>query len=65
MIGPGLFGDMFDFNRDGKLDWFEEATEMQFYSQMMEDAKKKDEDDFSGDDDDDDDGDSDGDSDSW
>jgi hypothetical protein len=26
----GLFGDLFDFNRDGKLDWLERAAELIF-----------------------------------
>lgn len=32
----GIFGDMFDFNRDGKLDSFEQAAEFAFYSSMKE-----------------------------
>ena len=28
---PGLFGDMFDLNHDGKLDSFERGAEFMFY----------------------------------
>ena len=41
MSGPGLFGDMFDFDNDGKLDWFEEAAEMHFYQEQIDEDKKK------------------------
>ena len=42
---PGIFGDMFDFNRDGKLDAFERASEFAFIHNVMENEKqsKKDE----------------------
>ena len=32
----GFFGDIFDFNRDGKLDSFEKAAEFAFLSSMTE-----------------------------
>ena len=42
---PGIFGDMFDFNRDGKLDAFERASEFAFIHNVMENEEqsKKDE----------------------
>ena len=42
---PGIFGDMFDFNRDGKLDAFERASEFAFIHNVMknEEQSKKDE----------------------
>lgn len=42
---PGIFGDMFDFNRDGKLDAFEQASEFAFIHNVMENEEqsKKDE----------------------
>ena len=30
-----LFGNMFDFNRDGKLDAFEMAAEFQFFNDVV------------------------------
>ena len=38
----GLFGNLFDFNGDGKLDSFEKAAEFGAFMQMV-DAVKKDE----------------------
>lgn len=32
----GLFGGLFDFNHDGKLDAFERATEISFIADIME-----------------------------
>lgn len=32
----GIFGNWFDFNRDGKLDAFEQAAELGFLAQMIE-----------------------------
>lgn len=32
---PGLFGDMFDFNHDGKLDSFEQAAEFMFFEEII------------------------------
>ena len=31
----GLFGNMFDFNRDGKLDAIEMAAEFQFFNDVI------------------------------
>ena len=33
----GLFGDMFDFDRNGKLDTFERAMEFQLFEEMIND----------------------------
>ena len=44
MFGPGMFGDMFDLNNDGKMDLFEEACEVEFFNKLMkesEEAEKK------------------------
>ena len=39
---PGLFGDMFDFNHDGKLDSFECGAEfMLFNDVVMKDTDKE------------------------
>lgn len=46
----GLFGNMFDFNRDGKLDGFERAADFCAFNEMM---KKDDSTDFLDDDNDD------------
>lgn len=35
----GLFGDLFDFNNDGKLDSFEKAAEFGAFMQMIDSAK--------------------------
>jgi hypothetical protein len=32
----GIFGDMFDFNRDGQLDSFERAAEFQLLELLVE-----------------------------
>lgn len=32
----GIFGSMFDFNRDGKFDSFEQAAEFSFLSSMAD-----------------------------
>ena len=37
----GLLDNMFDFDRDGKLGFFEKAAKRQFINNMMEDNKKK------------------------
>lgn len=34
----GIFGNMFDFNRDGKVDDFERAMEFMFIEEMLKDA---------------------------
>ena len=39
---PGLFGDMFDFNHDGKLDSFECGAEFMFFNDVvMKDTDKE------------------------
>lgn len=40
-MANGLFGDLFDFDGDGKLDGFEEAMEFGFFNMILEDEKKK------------------------
>lgn len=37
----GLLDNMFDFNHDGKLGFFEKAAKRKFINNMMEDSKKK------------------------
>ena len=41
-MSKGIFGNMFDFNGDGDLDIFEQATEFAFLQKMMEDEEKDD-----------------------
>lgn len=36
----GIFGNMFDFNGDGKLDPLEQGAEFGFFMQMMDAAKQ-------------------------
>ena len=40
MINVGLFGNLFDFNGDGKLDAIEQAAEFGAFMQMIDSAKK-------------------------
>lgn len=40
MFDKGLFGGMFDFNNDGKMDSFEKAAEFGFFMHMMDEAEK-------------------------
>ena len=35
----GLFGDLFDFNKDGKLDTFEKAAKLGAFMQMIDSAE--------------------------
>ena len=35
MMGDGIFGSMFDFNRDGTLDALERAVEFQFFDEIL------------------------------
>ena len=42
VVSHGIFGNMFDFNGDGDLDIFEQATEFDFLQKMMEDDEKSD-----------------------
>ena len=39
----GIFGDLFDFNNDGKLDAFEKAAEFGAFMQMIESEEEKEE----------------------
>ena len=34
-MGKGLFGGLFDFNHDGKMDSFEHAVEFQFFNAVV------------------------------
>ena len=34
-MSKGIFGSMFDFNRDGKLDAIERAAEFQFFNDVV------------------------------
>ena len=36
----GFFGNMFDFNHDGKLDGFERAADFAMFTSLMEDEEK-------------------------
>lgn len=47
-MSMGLFGDMFDFNGDGQLDAFEQATEFLFFQEMIKDKDDEDEEDDEG-----------------
>ena len=40
MFDNGLFGGLFDFDGDGKLDSFEKAAEFSFFVEMMSESKK-------------------------
>ena len=37
----GFFGNMFDFNHDGKLDGFERVADFAMFSSLMEDEEEK------------------------
>ena len=41
----GIFGDIFDFDGDGKLDIIEQAAELEFIADIIEDEETDDEDD--------------------
>ena len=41
----GIFGDIFDFDGDGRLDIIEQATELAFIADIIEDKETDDEDD--------------------
>lgn len=41
----GIFGDIFDFDSDGRLDIIEQATELAFIADIIEDEETDDEDD--------------------
>ena len=36
----GLFGGLFDFNNDGRLDSFERAAEFMAFEEIMNESKK-------------------------
>ena len=40
----GIFGELFDFNNDGKLDAFEKAAEFGAFMQMIESEEQDEED---------------------
>ena len=40
-MGKGIFGGLFDFNRDGKMSSFERAAEIGFLHHIMESEKKE------------------------
>ena len=44
VMSKGLFGGMFDFNRDGKLDGLERAAEFAFLNSMFEEEDDDDSD---------------------
>lgn len=37
----GLFGNLFDFNHDGKLDGFEKAAEFATFMSMLDEEEKR------------------------
>ena len=39
MFDKGFFGDIFDFNDDGKLDMFEQAVDFAAFQQMVKQAE--------------------------
>ena len=41
----GIFGDIFDFDGDGRLDIIEQAAELAFIADIIEDEETDDEDD--------------------
>ena len=41
----GIFGDIFDFDSDGKLDCIEQAAELAFIANIIEDEETDDDDD--------------------
>ena len=41
----GIFGDIFDFDGDGKLEIVEQAAELEFIADIIEDEETDDEDD--------------------
>ena len=45
-MDKGFFGDMFDFNRDGKLDSFESAADFAAFVNMMGENDDDDDDEY-------------------
>ena len=37
----GIFGNLFDFNHDGKLDGFEQAAEFATFMSMLDEEEKR------------------------
>ena len=46
MMGKGIFGSLFDFNRDGTLDAIERAAEFQFLDAIIAEETEEDSSDF-------------------
>lgn len=42
----GIFGDIFDFDGDGKLDCLEQAAELAFIATIIEEEEKKSREDY-------------------
>ena len=38
---PGLFGDMFDLNHDGKMDSFEKAADFSTFMSIVDEEEKE------------------------
>lgn len=47
----GIFGDIFDFDGDGKLDIIEQAAELAFIATIIEEEEKRTREDYDEDDD--------------
>ncbi len=45
MFDNGFFGNLFDFDGDGKLDAMEQAFDLAAFAQMMEESNKEDDND--------------------
>ena len=44
MFDKGIFGGLFDFNGDGKMDTFEKAAEFSFLMNILEEENSSDDD---------------------
>lgn len=44
MFDKGIFGGLFDFNGDGKMDCFEKAAEFSFLMNILEEENSSDDD---------------------
>ncbi|MGN1121736.1 MAG: hypothetical protein ACI4RV_05160 [Eubacteriales bacterium] len=44
MSDKGLFGDLFDFNHDGKMDSFEKAAEFATFMHIVNESEKEEKD---------------------
>lgn len=38
----GFFGDLFDLNHDGELDWYERTADFIAFCELMEETEKED-----------------------